>query len=52
VIFDPTTVIDQATFIKPKQYPLGIEQVIVNGKFVIRNGKHTHALPGEIISLS
>jgi N-acyl-D-amino-acid deacylase len=51
VIFDPSTVMDQATFIKPQQYPLGIEQVIVNGKFIIRDGKHTHALPGKIISL-
>ena len=49
VVFDPEKIIDTATFTQPKQYPLGIEQVITNGKFVIRNGKHTHTLAGEIL---
>lgn len=30
-IFNPATVIDQSTFEKPHQYPLGIEYVIVGG---------------------
>ena len=49
VVFDPATIIDTATFTQPKQYPLGIEQVIVNGQFVIRNGKHTYSLKGQIL---
>ena len=31
VIFDENTIIDQATFDKPHQFPLGISYVIVNG---------------------
>ena len=52
VVFDPLTVKDQATFVNPKQYPLGIEQVFVNGQLVIRDGMHTHALAGRILSRS
>jgi len=49
VIFDPTVVADRATFENPHQYPVGIEHVMVNGQFVLRNGGHTHALPGRIV---
>ncbi len=48
-IFDPDTVIDQATFENPHQYPLGIPHVIVNGVPVIRDGEHTGALPGKVL---
>ena len=30
-------------------YPEGIEQVLVNGTAVIRDGRHTGALPGGVI---
>lgn len=36
VVFDPQTVSDCATFEEPKQYPKGIEHVIVEGAPVIR----------------
>ena len=49
VVFDPKTVDDTATFEKPKQYPLGIDQVIVNGVAVIENGTHTGAKPGKVV---
>jgi N-acyl-D-amino-acid deacylase len=39
VIFDPQRVIDQATFEDSKQYPVGIEHVIVQGQPVIRYGE-------------
>lgn len=52
VVFDPDTIIDRATFVEPKQYPTGIAHVIVNGQFIIRDGKHTHALPGVILGRS
>ena len=39
VIFDPRRVIDQATFEDSKQYPLGIEHVIVEGQPIIRYGE-------------
>jgi len=39
VVFDPQTVIDRATFEDSKQYPVGIEHVIVEGEPVIRYGE-------------
>jgi N-acyl-D-amino-acid deacylase len=35
VVFDPETVTDKATFADSKQYPLGIERVIVEGEQII-----------------
>ncbi len=49
VVFDPDRIADRATYDAPKQYPVGIEYVIVNGKVVFDNGTHTGALPGQIL---
>ena len=49
VIFDPVNVIDQATFVQPHQYPQGIPYVFVNGKVVIREGKHSQMRPGMVV---
>ena len=48
-IFDPNTVIDRATFENPRQYPVGISYVIVNGVVTIDNGRHTGALAGRVV---
>jgi N-acyl-D-amino-acid deacylase len=48
-IFDPDTIIDNATFEMPHQYSTGVEYVIVNGKIVLERGKHTGARPGAIL---
>ncbi|MDQ7052078.1 MAG: D-aminoacylase [candidate division KSB1 bacterium] len=48
-LFHPEKVRDTATFVQPKQYPEGIEYVIVNGKVVIDQGEHTHRKPGKIL---
>jgi len=48
-IFNPKTVIDQATFAKPHQYPTGIDYVLVNGEIVIKQGEHTGELPGRVL---
>ncbi len=49
-IFDPARVIDKATFEKPDQYSEGITQVLVNGVFVVRDGKLVEgAKPGAAI---
>ncbi len=48
-VFDPKTVIDQATFTTPHQYPKGIEYVLVNGEIVIKKGQHTGQLPGQVL---
>jgi N-acyl-D-aspartate/D-glutamate deacylase len=48
-LFDPERVIDRATYEKPFQYSEGIAYVIVNGKVVIDQGKHTGARPGRAL---
>ena len=49
VVFDKNTVRDQATYAQPHQYPAGIPYVIVNGVFVVRDGSHTGARPGQAL---
>jgi|DewCreStandDraft_1066081.scaffolds.fasta_scaffold01743_13 N-acyl-D-amino-acid deacylase len=49
VIFDPATVIDRATFEQPHHYPDGIEHVLVNGVFAVREGRLTGALAGRVL---
>jgi len=46
VVFDPNRIIDKATFSSPKQYPEGINYVLVNGHVVIDRGNHTGERPG------
>ena len=52
VVFDPETVIDNATFEEPQQYPEGIPHVFVNGEAVISDGRHTGARPGRVLRRS
>jgi N-acyl-D-amino-acid deacylase len=49
VVFDPKTVIDNATFIDPHRLPSGILHVIVNGVVTIYNGVHTGAKAGRVL---
>ena len=49
VVLDPDTVMDRATYQAPHQYPIGIHDVIVNGKLVIHEGIHTQARPGIVL---
>ena len=49
VIFDSENVSDKATYTEPKQYPEGIDYVIVNGRIVIDHDKHTGELPGKVL---
>jgi dihydroorotase/N-acyl-D-amino-acid deacylase len=49
VVFDPNTIIDNATFEKPHQLSTGMKDVFVNGVGVVRDGKHTGAKPGEVV---
>ncbi len=48
-IFDPSQVIDRATFEHPHQFPAGIPYVIVNGVVTIDNEHHTGALAGRVL---
>jgi N-acyl-D-amino-acid deacylase len=49
VVFDPKTIKDTATFFKPHQYAEGIEYVMVNGVYVVKEGKLTWMRPGTVI---
>ena len=49
VVFNPETVKAPATRANPKQFPLGIPYVIVNGQVVVDDGKHTGALAGRAL---
>ena len=49
VILDERTVIDRATFENPHQYGEGIDYVIVNGRVVLDQGRHTGERPGLVI---
>jgi N-acyl-D-amino-acid deacylase len=41
VVFDPSSVIDKATYEDPFQYPTGIDVVIVNGAIALRDGQRS-----------
>ncbi|MEX0749495.1 MAG: D-aminoacylase [Dehalococcoidia bacterium] len=49
VIFDPQTIADVATYDDPRQYPAGIDCVIVNGEVAARDGKQTGARSGRML---
>jgi N-acyl-D-amino-acid deacylase len=47
-VFDPTRILDKATYEDPRRYPEGIDYVIVNGVMTVEKGKHTGARAGRI----
>jgi len=49
VVFDPATVADRATYENPRQYPLGVLQVIVNGVISVDGGEPTGKLGGKVL---
>jgi N-acyl-D-amino-acid deacylase len=49
VLFDPDTVIDNATPENPGALSTGIESVWVSGELVYRDGGTTGARPGKVI---
>ncbi len=48
-LFDPNTVLDNATFDAPTTPPDGIPFVIVNGVIVVERGEHNRARPGMVL---
>ena len=52
VVFDAQRVKSQATLEHPRQFPEGIEYVIVNGVVVFADGAHTGARPGRALRLA
>ncbi|HBG8550887.1 TPA: D-aminoacylase [Clostridioides difficile] len=49
VVFDPDTIEDKATYSNPKQYAVGVEYVLVNGKIALAEGKQTDVCAGRVI---
>jgi len=49
VVFDPAAIRDRATFENPHQYAVGVRDVFVNGRQVIKDGEHTGAKPGRAL---
>ena len=51
VIFDAERVIDRATFDDSKQYPLGIEHVIVEGSLISKDSARRESGSGRVVRL-
>lgn len=49
VIFDFEKIEDKSTYKNGRQFPEGIDYVIVNGKIAVKKGIHTGALNGQIL---
>ena len=49
VVFDPARVRSNATYDEPRQYPTGIEWVLVGGEVVVDAGEHTGARSGRVL---
>lgn len=49
VVFDLETIADRATFVEPHQHPEGIDHVLVNGEFVVRDGVILMTVPGKVL---
>ncbi|MFE9359071.1 amidohydrolase family protein [Streptomyces olivaceoviridis] len=49
VLFDPETVAPGATFAEPRGLPAGIPYVLVDGRFVIEDGRRTDVLAGRSV---
>jgi N-acyl-D-aspartate/D-glutamate deacylase len=49
VVFDPSTVKDNATYEAPTQAPTGIRHVVINGTVVVRDGEMLGARPGLVL---
>ncbi|MFE0641379.1 amidohydrolase family protein [Streptomyces sp. NPDC058877] len=49
VLFDPTTVASGATYERPRTLPVGIPHVLVDGRFVMEDGRRTDVLAGRSV---
>jgi N-acyl-D-aspartate/D-glutamate deacylase len=52
VVFDAQGVKTPATRVQPKQFPISIEYVMVNGKVVVDKNQHTGTLAGRALRCS
>jgi len=49
VVFDADSIIDRATYENPRQFPEGIDSVIVNGQVLLENGDLKRIRPGKVL---
>ncbi|AGK79685.1 D-aminoacylase [Streptomyces microflavus DSM 40593] len=49
VLFDPETVAAGSTFEEPRTLPVGIPHVLIDGRFVIEDGRRTSVLAGRAV---
>jgi N-acyl-D-amino-acid deacylase len=49
VMFRADKIQDHATYARPHRLATGMVHVLVNGQFVIREGRHTGAMPGQVV---
>ncbi|MDV9201563.1 N-acyl-D-amino-acid deacylase family protein [Streptomyces sp. Wh19] len=49
VLFDPETVAAGSTFEEPRTLPVGIPHVLIDGRFVIEDGRRTQVLAGRSV---
>lgn len=49
VVFDPETISDHATYENPAQLATGMEQVLINGRFALRNGRVIGGATGRVV---
>ncbi|MFC8076359.1 amidohydrolase family protein [Streptomyces sp. NPDC057307] len=49
VLFDPETVAAGSTFASPRTLPVGIPHVLIDGRFVIEDGRRTDVLAGRSV---
>jgi N-acyl-D-amino-acid deacylase len=52
VLFDPATVAAGSTYEEPRRLPTGIPYVLVDGRFVIEDGRRTDVLAGRSVRRS
>ncbi len=50
VLFDPDTIADQATFENPRQHPVGIDMVFMNGQVALDKGEPVERHLGRFLS--
>jgi dihydroorotase/N-acyl-D-amino-acid deacylase len=49
VVFDPRSVEDVATYTEPAHHPVGIDNVIVNGRVAVLDGVETGERAGRLL---
>ena len=49
VVFNPNTIADRATYTEPHQISVGVDDVLVNGGFALKDGKATGAHTGRVV---